>query len=38
MAYVPTERAATGETLEIDVRGRPREGTIVTKPIYPAEG
>lgn len=38
LAYVPTERARPGELLEIDVRGRVREGTIVTKPIYPAEG
>jgi hypothetical protein len=38
MAYVPAERARPGEVLEFDVRGRAREGTIVTKPIYPAEG
>jgi aminomethyltransferase len=38
MAYVPAERARPGEILEIDVRGRARRGTIVTKPIYPAEG
>ncbi len=38
MAYVPADRSGAGEKLEIDVRGRAREGTIVTKPIYPAEG
>jgi aminomethyltransferase len=38
MAYVPAERAQRGEHLQFDVRGRTREGTIVTKPIYPAEG
>ena len=38
MAYVPTAHARPGEKLDIDVRGRARRGTIVTKPIYPAEG
>jgi glycine cleavage system aminomethyltransferase T len=38
MAYVPADRSGAGETLQIDVRGKAREGTIVTKPIYPAEG
>jgi aminomethyltransferase len=38
MAYVPVDRSGAGETLQIDVRGKAREGTIVTKPIYPAEG
>ena len=38
MAYVPVDRSGAGETLQIDVRGTAREGTIVTKPIYPAEG
>jgi glycine cleavage system T protein (aminomethyltransferase) len=36
MAYVPTGRARPSEVLEFDVRGRTREGTIVTKPIHPA--
>jgi aminomethyltransferase len=38
MAYVPTERAEVGGNLQFDVRGRTREGTIVTKPIHHAEG
>ena len=38
MAYVPVDRSGAGETLQIDVRGTAREGTIVTKPIYPPEG
>jgi aminomethyltransferase len=38
MAYVPVGRARPGQVLQFDVRGRTREGTIVTKPIYPAEG
>jgi aminomethyltransferase len=36
MAYVPAQRARPGEVLQFDVRGRTREGTIVTKPIHPA--
>jgi aminomethyltransferase len=36
MAYVPVERARPGQVLQFDVRGRTREGTIVTKPIHPA--
>jgi aminomethyltransferase len=36
MAYVPSQRARPGEVLQFDVRGRIREGTIVTKPIHPA--
>jgi aminomethyltransferase len=34
MAYLPTERADTGEAFEIDVRGRVRVATVVEKPIY----
>ena len=34
MAYVPAERAAPDTELVVDVRGRPRRGRIVTKPIY----
>jgi aminomethyltransferase len=34
MAYVPSERAATGTRLEIDVRGRTRTAVIEDKPLY----
>jgi aminomethyltransferase len=34
MAYVPAERAQVDSELVVDVRGRPRRGCIVTKPIY----
>jgi aminomethyltransferase len=34
LAYVPTEQAAPGTELVVDVRGRPRRGRVVTKPIY----
>jgi aminomethyltransferase len=34
MAYVPAGRAAPDTELVVDVRGRPRRGRIVTKPIY----
>jgi len=34
MAYVPTGRSQPGSDLVVDVRGRPRRGRIVTKPIY----
>jgi aminomethyltransferase len=37
MAYVPTESAAAGTELTVDVRGRPRRGRIVSKPIYKRE-
>jgi aminomethyltransferase len=33
MAYVPSERAAVGTTLEIDVRGRNRTATVAAKPL-----
>ena len=34
LAYVPAASAAPGTELVVDVRGRPRRGRIVTKPIY----
>jgi aminomethyltransferase len=38
LAYVPAERAAPGTELTVDLRGRPRKGHIVPKPIYKREG
>ena len=37
LAYVPTERAAVGTELTVDVRGKPRRASIVPKPIYVKE-
>jgi aminomethyltransferase len=37
MGYVPSEQAAVGETITIDVRGKPRRARIVKKPIYVKE-
>jgi len=37
MGYVPADRAAPGEEITIDVRGRPRRAKIVQKPIYKRE-
>jgi aminomethyltransferase len=37
MGYVPAEHAEPGSTLTIDVRGRPRQAEVVTKPIYKKE-
>jgi aminomethyltransferase len=37
MAYVPAERAAVGETLQIDVRGKTRTAVIAPKPLYTKE-
>ncbi len=34
MAYVPAERATSGERLTVDVRGREREAVIADKPLY----
>jgi aminomethyltransferase len=34
MGYVPTEQAAPGTELTVDVRGRPRKAEVVKKPIY----
>jgi len=38
MGYVPAAQAATGTGLTVDVRGKPRAGRIVKKPIYSREG
>jgi glycine cleavage system T protein (aminomethyltransferase) len=38
LGYVPSESAAPGMELTIDVRGKPRRARIVTKPIYKKEG
>jgi aminomethyltransferase len=37
LAYVPAERATVGTELTVDVRGKPRRASIVTKPIYVKE-
>ncbi len=37
MAYVPAASATPGIELEIDVRGKPKRGHIVKKPIYVKE-
>jgi aminomethyltransferase len=37
LGCVPAERAAPGEGITIDVRGRPRRARIVPKPIYKRE-
>ena len=37
MGYVPTALAAPGTELTVDVRGRPRRGRVVKKPIYQRE-
>ncbi|MEJ7781195.1 MAG: glycine cleavage system aminomethyltransferase GcvT [Solirubrobacteraceae bacterium] len=34
MAYVPTQRAAVGTELQIDVRGRARSAVVAQKPLY----
>jgi aminomethyltransferase len=38
MGYVPAAQAAPGTGLTVDVRGKPRAGRIVKKPIYSKEG
>jgi glycine cleavage system T protein (aminomethyltransferase) len=38
MGYVPAERAKPDTKLTIDVRGKPRAGHVVKKPIYTREG
>jgi len=38
MGYVPAAQAAPGTGLTVDVRGKPRAGRIVRKPIYSREG
>ena len=37
MAYVASERAAVGETFEIDVRGKLREAVVAPRPLYTKE-
>ena len=38
LAYVPSGSAEAGTTISVDLRGRPRKGHIVKKPIYEREG
>ena len=37
MAYVPAELSAPGTSIQIDVRGKVRDATIATKPLYQRE-
>jgi glycine cleavage system T protein (aminomethyltransferase) len=37
MGYVPTEKAEPGTPIEIDVRGKPRQAEVRTKPLYSKE-
>jgi aminomethyltransferase len=37
MAYLPAERAAVGETFEIDVRGKVRTAVVASRPLYTKE-
>ena len=37
MGYVPAALADPGTELVIDVRGKPRRGRVVKKPIYTRE-
>ncbi len=37
MAYIASERAAVGETFEIDVRGKLREAVVASRPLYTKE-
>jgi glycine cleavage system T protein (aminomethyltransferase) len=37
LGYVPAEASANGTAITVDVRGRPRRGEIVPKPIYKRE-
>jgi aminomethyltransferase len=34
LGYVPSEASAPGTALTVDVRGRPKRGEVVSKPIY----
>jgi aminomethyltransferase len=34
MAYVPSDRAAVGTRLQIDVRGKVRDAVVAAKPLY----
>jgi aminomethyltransferase len=38
LGYVPADRSSPGTELTVDLRGRPRKGHIVAKPIYKREG
>jgi aminomethyltransferase len=38
MGYVPADATALGTGLVVDVRGRPKQGHVVKKPIYVKEG
>jgi aminomethyltransferase len=38
MGYVPADHAQPGTQITVDVRGRPRQGHVVKKPIYTREG
>jgi len=38
LAYVAPERAAVGERLDIDVRGRTREAVVRSSPLVPKHG
>jgi aminomethyltransferase len=37
LGYVPAAAAISGSELTVDVRGRPRRGHVVTRPIYKRE-
>ena len=37
LGYVPASASAPGTELTVDVRGRPRRGEVVRKPIYKRE-
>ena len=37
LGYVPAATSAPGTELVVDVRGRPRQARVVTKPIYKRE-
>jgi aminomethyltransferase len=38
LGYVPAERAAPGNEISIDARGRAARAEVVKKPIYDREG
>jgi aminomethyltransferase len=38
LGYVPSERAAVGTELDVDVRGKSRRARVVKKPFYKREG
>ncbi|MFP5364108.1 MAG: glycine cleavage system aminomethyltransferase GcvT [Thermoleophilia bacterium] len=37
MAYLPSQRAAVGEKIEIDVRGKARSAVVAPRPLYDKE-